>query len=174
MRVTTNLHLHHPLLLFLLLRLGGFCCFASSPSAFSARSQTDESHWDQDDLKIINDLTRSSRHADGLFTSGYSRLLSQMTAKDYLESLKTKRFRDNHIENPFPVKRHSDAVFTNKYSRFRKQMAAKKYLSFILQGKRSVEDPTLTEVSIDPDSTSAQALEDSRIYDIIGKLTAAP
>uniref|UniRef100_A0A8B9JHE2 Glucagon / GIP / secretin / VIP family domain-containing protein n=1 Tax=Astyanax mexicanus TaxID=7994 RepID=A0A8B9JHE2_ASTMX len=32
-----------------------------------------------------------SRHADGLFTSGYSKLLGQLSAKEYLESLLSKR-----------------------------------------------------------------------------------
>uniref|UniRef100_A0A672FIT8 Glucagon / GIP / secretin / VIP family domain-containing protein n=1 Tax=Salarias fasciatus TaxID=181472 RepID=A0A672FIT8_SALFA len=94
-----------------------------------------------------------TRHADGLFTSGYSRLLSQMTAKDYLDSLITKRLHDDKIEDQFPVKRHSDAVFTNKYSRFRKQMAAKKYLSFILQGKRRYGIPTDCPESDEPAKT---------------------
>uniref|UniRef100_A0A672FCA7 Glucagon / GIP / secretin / VIP family domain-containing protein n=1 Tax=Salarias fasciatus TaxID=181472 RepID=A0A672FCA7_SALFA len=96
---------------------------------------------------------RLTRHADGLFTSGYSRLLSQMTAKDYLDSLITKRLHDDKIEDQFPVKRHSDAVFTNKYSRFRKQMAAKKYLSFILQGKRRYGIPTDCPESDEPAKT---------------------
>lgn len=36
---------------------------------------------------------RPSRHADGLFTSGYSKLLGQLSAKEYLESLLAKRVR---------------------------------------------------------------------------------
>uniref|UniRef100_A0A672I7P8 Glucagon / GIP / secretin / VIP family domain-containing protein n=1 Tax=Salarias fasciatus TaxID=181472 RepID=A0A672I7P8_SALFA len=103
---------------------------------------------------------RLTRHADGLFTSGYSRLLSQMTAKDYLDSLITKRLHDDKIEDQFPVKRHSDAVFTNKYSRFRKQMAAKKYLSFILQGKRRYGIPTDCPESDEPQADCRSHMDD--------------
>uniref|UniRef100_A0A8P4KNI8 Glucagon / GIP / secretin / VIP family domain-containing protein n=1 Tax=Dicentrarchus labrax TaxID=13489 RepID=A0A8P4KNI8_DICLA len=100
---------------------------------------------------------RSTRHADGLFTSGYSKLLSQLTAKDNLESLVAKQF---------PVKRHSDAIFTDNYSRYRKQMAAKKYLNSMLQGKRSVEN-----LSISPDSSSSQTVDDTMFHDITNQLT---
>lgn len=37
--------------------------------------------------------SRPPRHADGLFTSGYSKLLGQLSAKEYLESLLAKRVR---------------------------------------------------------------------------------
>uniref|UniRef100_I3KV30 Vasoactive intestinal peptide n=1 Tax=Oreochromis niloticus TaxID=8128 RepID=I3KV30_ORENI len=87
-------------------------------------------------------LCRSSRHADGLFTSGYSRLLSQLTAKDYLESLMEKRVNGDLTENLLPAKRHSDAVFTDSYSRFRKQMAAKKYLNSVLTGTLKISNMT--------------------------------
>ncbi|KAF3841860.1 hypothetical protein F7725_023811 [Dissostichus mawsoni] len=73
---------------------------------------------------------RPTRHADGLFTSGYSKLLGQLSARRYLESLIGKRVSDELMEEP--VKRHSDAIFTDNYSRFRKQMAVKKYLNSVL------------------------------------------
>ncbi|TRY88458.1 hypothetical protein DNTS_018883, partial [Danionella cerebrum] len=84
--------------------------------------------------ELSNTVERPSRHADGLFTSGYSKLLSQMSAKEYLESLLAKRVSEDLEE--MPMKRHSDAVFTDNYSRYRKQMAAKKYLNSVLAGKR--------------------------------------
>ncbi|TKS85951.1 VIP peptide [Collichthys lucidus] len=84
-------------------------------------------------------MCRPTRHADGLFTSGYSKLLGQLSARRYLESLIGKRVSDELMEEP--VKRHSDAIFTDNYSRFRKQMAVKKYLNSVLTGKRSLEDP---------------------------------
>ncbi|XP_017749261.1 PREDICTED: VIP peptides [Rhinopithecus bieti] len=80
-----------------------------------------------------------SRHADGVFTSDFSKLLGQLSAKKYLESLMGKRVSSNISEDPVPVKRHSDAVFTDNYTRLRKQMAVKKYLNSILNGKRSSE-----------------------------------
>ncbi|KAI4813029.1 hypothetical protein KUCAC02_024383 [Chaenocephalus aceratus] len=58
---------------------------------------------------------RPTRHADGLFTSGYSKLLGQLSARRYLESLIGKRVSDELMEEP--VKRHSDAIFTDNYSR---------------------------------------------------------
>uniref|UniRef100_A0A6J0UGP3 VIP peptides n=1 Tax=Pogona vitticeps TaxID=103695 RepID=A0A6J0UGP3_9SAUR len=83
-------------------------------------------------------IDRNTRHADGLFTSGYSKLLGQLSARRYLESLIGKRVGDNSpLDEQMPVKRHSDAVFTDNYSRLRKQMAVKKYLDSVLAGKRS-------------------------------------
>ncbi|MEE6475045.1 hypothetical protein FKM82_010596 [Ascaphus truei] len=91
-------------------------------------------------LDMSRALGRTSRHADGLFTSGYSKLLGQLSARRYLESLIGKRVSNNVVEEQSPVKRHSDAVFTDNYSRFRKQMAVKKYLDSVLTGKRSQEE----------------------------------
>uniref|UniRef100_A0A8C6N4C2 Vasoactive intestinal polypeptide n=1 Tax=Mus spicilegus TaxID=10103 RepID=A0A8C6N4C2_MUSSI len=85
------------------------------------------------------DVSRNARHADGVFTSDYSRLLGQISAKKYLESLIGKRISSSISEDPVPIKRHSDAVFTDNYTRLRKQMAVKKYLNSILNGKRSSE-----------------------------------
>ncbi|XP_072240064.1 VIP peptides-like [Leuresthes tenuis] len=170
---SVKMHLH-------LLFLGGVLCAALPPPAFSTRIQMEESSWkqqpsvrDEEDLKLIYDLTRSTRHADGLFTSGYSRLLSQLTAKDYLESLIAKRVNGDLLEDQSAVKRHSDAIFTDSYSRFRKQMAAKKHLNAMLQGKRSAEDPEMLEVLMNPDSTSSQSVEDSVVQDMITQLNLA-
>ncbi|XP_003404139.2 VIP peptides [Loxodonta africana] len=82
------------------------------------------------------DVSRNARHADGVFTSDYSRFLGQLSAKKYLESLIGKRVSNNLSEDNSPIKRHSDAVFTDNYTRLRKQMAVKKYLNSILNGKR--------------------------------------
>ncbi|XP_070596198.1 VIP peptides [Erythrolamprus reginae] len=87
-------------------------------------------------------IDRNLRHADGLFTSGYSKLLGQLSARKYLESLMGKRTGNNNpVDKQMPVKRHSDALFTDSYSRLLQQIAAKKYLDSILAGKRSQEDP---------------------------------
>lgn len=85
------------------------------------------------------DVSRNTRHADGVFTSDFSRLLGQLSAKKYLESLIGKRVSSNISEDPALIKRHSDALFTDNYTRLRKQMAVKKYLNSILNGKRSSE-----------------------------------
>uniref|UniRef100_A0A8C5L0S4 Vasoactive intestinal polypeptide n=1 Tax=Jaculus jaculus TaxID=51337 RepID=A0A8C5L0S4_JACJA len=89
------------------------------------------------------DVSRNARHADGVFTSDFSRLLGQISAKKYLESLIGKRVSTNISEDRVPIKRHSDAVFTDNYTRLRKQMAVKKYLNSILNGKRSSEGDSL-------------------------------
>uniref|UniRef100_A0A3Q3LCW2 Vasoactive intestinal peptide n=1 Tax=Labrus bergylta TaxID=56723 RepID=A0A3Q3LCW2_9LABR len=108
-------------------------------------------------------LRRPSRHADGLFTSGYSKLLGQLSARRYLESLIGKRVSDELMDEP--VKRHSDAIFTDNYSRFRKQMAVKKYLNSVLTGKRSLEDPVASdpEDSMDEPNTFQDSYSDINV-----------
>ncbi|XP_029452420.1 VIP peptides isoform X2 [Rhinatrema bivittatum] len=82
---------------------------------------------------VNNELSRTSRqHADAIFTENYSRVLKQIAARNYLQSIFGKPGK--------PVKRHSDAVFTDNYSRLRKQLAVKNYLNSVLNGKRSQED----------------------------------
>ncbi|KAK7127355.1 hypothetical protein R3I93_020059 [Phoxinus phoxinus] len=132
---------------------GVFCCRTLALPAISAYTDLSrpgaldedaEDDWTRDqDLEaykllyeLANTVQRPSRHADGLFTSGYSKLLGQLSAKEYLESLLAKRVSDELGADQTPVKRHSDAVFTDNYSRYRKQMAAKKYLNSVLAGKR--------------------------------------
>uniref|UniRef100_A0A7M4FJY1 Vasoactive intestinal peptide n=1 Tax=Crocodylus porosus TaxID=8502 RepID=A0A7M4FJY1_CROPO len=78
-------------------------------------------------------MDRNTRHADGLFTSGYSKLL-------------VRHVSNNLLDEQMPVKRHSDAVFTDNYSRLRKQMAVKKYLNSVLTGKRSQEELNPTKL----------------------------
>lgn len=106
---------------------------------------------------------RPARHADGLFTSGYSKLLGQLSARRYLESLIGKRVNDELMEEP--VKRHSDAIFTDNYSRFRKQMAVKKYLNSVLTGKRSLEDPGTSDLeeSRDEPNTFPESYDDINV-----------
>ncbi|XP_004646046.1 VIP peptides [Octodon degus] len=83
--------------------------------------------------------SRNARHADGIFTNDFTKLLGQLSAKKYLESVIGKRVSSDTSEDPELGKRHSDAVFTDNYTRLRKQMAVKKYLNSILNGKRSSE-----------------------------------
>ncbi|XP_040584226.1 VIP peptides isoform X2 [Mesocricetus auratus] len=112
---------------------------ASDPDQVSLKADTDiwQNALAENDTPYY-DVSRNPRHADGVFTSDYSRLLGQISAKKYLESLIGKRI-SNISEDPVPIKRHSDAVFTDNYTRLRKQMAVKKYLNSILNGKRSSE-----------------------------------
>lgn len=107
-------------------------------------------------LSLPTTSMRPIRHADGLFTSGYSKLLGQLSARRYLESLIGKRVSDELIKEP--VKRHSDAIFTNTYSRLRKQKAAKKYLDALLTGKRNLEISGTRESS--DDSSALQGSDD--------------
>uniref|UniRef100_A0AAX7TDY1 Glucagon / GIP / secretin / VIP family domain-containing protein n=1 Tax=Astatotilapia calliptera TaxID=8154 RepID=A0AAX7TDY1_ASTCA len=103
----------------------------------------------------------ATRHADGLFTSGYSKLLGQLSARRYLESLIGKRVSDELMDEP--AKRHTDAIFTDNYSRFRKQMAVKKYLNSVLSGKRSLEDPVTSEESRDEPKTFQESYDDINV-----------
>ncbi|KAM4816977.1 VIP peptides isoform X3 [Marmota monax] len=112
---------------------------ANEPDQVSLKADTDilQNALAENDTPYY-DVSRNARHADGVFTSDYSRLLGQLSAKKYLESLIGKRV-STISEDPVPIKRHSDAVFTDNYTRLRKQMAVKKYLNSILNGKRSSE-----------------------------------
>ncbi|XP_037376910.1 VIP peptides isoform X2 [Talpa occidentalis] len=112
---------------------------ANEPDQVSLKEDTDflQNALAENDTPYY-DVSRNARHADGVFTSDYSRLLGQLSAKKYLESLIGKRV-SNISEDQGPIKRHSDAVFTDNYTRLRKQMAVKKYLNSILNGKRSSE-----------------------------------
>ncbi|XP_069344574.1 VIP peptides isoform X2 [Eulemur rufifrons] len=112
---------------------------ANEPDQVSLKADTDilQNALAENDTPYY-DVSRNARHADGVFTSDFSRLLGQLSAKKYLESLIGKRV-SNISEDPAPIKRHSDAVFTDNYTRLRKQMAVKKYLNSILNGKRSSE-----------------------------------
>ncbi|XP_049620703.1 VIP peptides [Suncus etruscus] len=105
------------------------------PDQISLKADTDifQNVLAENDIPYVS---RNARHADGVFTSDYSRLLGQISAKKYLESLIGKRVSNNVSEDKAPIKRHSDAVFTDNYTRLRKQMAVKKYLNSILNGKR--------------------------------------
>ncbi|KAI6051005.1 VIP peptides isoform X1 [Marmota monax] len=113
---------------------------ANEPDQVSLKADTDilQNALAENDTPYY-DVSRNARHADGVFTSDYSRLLGQLSAKKYLESLIGKRVSSTISEDPVPIKRHSDAVFTDNYTRLRKQMAVKKYLNSILNGKRSSE-----------------------------------
>ncbi|XP_062043752.1 VIP peptides [Lepus europaeus] len=117
---------------------------ANEPDQVSLKADTDilQNVLAENDTPYY-DVSRNARHADGVFTSDFSRLLGQLSAKKYLESLIGKRVSNNNSEDPVPIKRHSDAVFTDNYTRLRKQMAVKKYLNSILNGKRSIEGEPL-------------------------------
>ncbi|KAM4695257.1 VIP peptides [Discoglossus pictus] len=124
-------------------------------------------------LDISRAVGRTSRHADGLFTSGYSKLLGQISARRYLESLIGKRVSNNAVEDQAPSKRHSDAVFTDNYSRFRKQMAVKKYLNSVLTGKRSQEDINPASLREDADLSQqpfSENYDDVTIDDLLNHL----
>ncbi|XP_044148249.1 VIP peptides [Bufo gargarizans] len=124
-------------------------------------------------LDMAQGVGRTSRHADGLFTSGYSKLLGQLSARRYLESLIGKRVSNSVVDDPVPVKRHSDAVFTDNYSRFRKQMAVKKYLNSVLTGKRSQEDINPSSLREDADLSQApfsENYDDANIDELLNHL----
>ncbi|XP_043945366.1 VIP peptides isoform X1 [Protopterus annectens] len=118
-------------------------------------------------------MGRATRHADGLFTSGYSKLLGQLSARRYLESLIGKRVSNNMVEDQMPAKRHSDAIFTDNYSRFRKQMAVKKYLNSVLTGKRSLEEisPASLREDVDVSEPSfSENYDDATVDELLNHL----
>ncbi|KAM5326236.1 VIP peptides-like [Glossophaga mutica] len=86
------------------------------------------------------DVSRNARHADAVFTNDYSRLLGQISAKKYLESLIGKWVGNDILEDQGPVKRHSDAVFTDNYSRLLKNKMVREFLEKLLQAARILED----------------------------------
>nr|XP_032808975.1 glucagon family neuropeptides-like isoform X3 [Petromyzon marinus] len=94
----------------LLLLLGLVAC--ASPHPWAAPTPTDP--------------TRTERHADGLFTSGYRHVLGQMSARSY--AMKTSE--------PVFGKRQADAIFTNGFSRYRHKQAASKLLLSLLESRR--------------------------------------
>uniref|UniRef100_A0A7N9D3P1 Pituitary adenylate cyclase-activating polypeptide n=1 Tax=Macaca fascicularis TaxID=9541 RepID=A0A7N9D3P1_MACFA len=78
--------------------------------------------------------------AHGILNKAYRKVLDQLSARKYLQSLVAKgvggSLGGGVEEDAEPLsKRHSDGIFTDSYSRYRKQMAVKKYLAAVL-GKR--------------------------------------
>ncbi|XP_044897660.1 pituitary adenylate cyclase-activating polypeptide isoform X1 [Acinonyx jubatus] len=78
--------------------------------------------------------------AQGILNKAYRKVLDQLSARKYLQTLLAKGLGGNLGGGPEddsePLsKRHSDGIFTDSYSRYRKQMAVKKYLAAVL-GKR--------------------------------------
>ncbi|TKC35090.1 hypothetical protein EI555_012141 [Monodon monoceros] len=78
--------------------------------------------------------------AHGVLNKAYRKVLDQLSARKYLQTLTAKGVGGNlgggADDDSEPLsKRHSDGIFTDSYSRYRKQMAVKKYLAAVL-GKR--------------------------------------
>ncbi|XP_018595598.1 VIP peptides [Scleropages formosus] len=140
--------------------------WTKTPSIQDSLPETYKLYYD-----LSNAVQRPTRHADGLFTSGYSKLLGQLSARRYLESLMSKRVSDEFMEDQAPVKRHSDAIFTDNYSRFRKQMAVKKYLNSMLTGKRSQEDPpAVQEESTRSEQSFPESFDDVAVDELLNHL----
>nr|XP_012601736.1 pituitary adenylate cyclase-activating polypeptide isoform X1 [Microcebus murinus]XP_012601737.1 pituitary adenylate cyclase-activating polypeptide isoform X1 [Microcebus murinus]XP_012601738.1 pituitary adenylate cyclase-activating polypeptide isoform X1 [Microcebus murinus] len=83
---------------------------------------------------------RSRDVAHGILNEAYRKVLDQLSARKYLQSLMAKSvggtLSGGAEDDSEPLsKRHSDGIFTDSYSRYRKQMAVKKYLAAVL-GKR--------------------------------------
>ncbi|XP_066478868.1 VIP peptides [Tiliqua scincoides] len=88
---------------------------------------------EKDKFDLSRALNINTRHADGLFTSAYSKLLGEQSARRYLESLIGKRVGDNNpIDEQEPVKRHIDAVFTSLYGRARTRQKLANYVRAVL------------------------------------------
>ncbi|ELK05719.1 Pituitary adenylate cyclase-activating polypeptide [Pteropus alecto] len=92
-------------------------------------------------------LIRDVAHA--ILNKAYRKLLDQLSARKYLQTLVAKgmggNLGDGGEDDSEPLsKRHSDGIFTDSYSRYRKQMAVKKYLAAVL-GKRNAKSLTNLE-----------------------------
>ncbi|XP_069740203.1 VIP peptides-like [Narcine bancroftii] len=81
---------------------------------------------------------RTARHADAVFTNTYRKVLGQMSARKFLQTIMAgKMGQSSYEEDPeLLVKRHSDDIFTDNYARYQRQMAIKKYLATILGNQR--------------------------------------
>uniref|UniRef100_UPI00398E6850 glucagon family neuropeptides-like n=1 Tax=Pristiophorus japonicus TaxID=55135 RepID=UPI00398E6850 len=81
---------------------------------------------------------RTERHADAIFTNTYRKVLGQISARKFLQTIMGKRLGDSSLEEQpeLLAKRHSDDIFTDTYSRYQRQMAIRKYLAAILGNQR--------------------------------------
>ncbi|XP_043542640.1 VIP peptides-like isoform X4 [Chiloscyllium plagiosum] len=92
-------------------------------------------------------MPRAKRHSDAIFTNEYSKLLGEIAARKYLESLMGKRTQDEHNAS----KRHSDAVFTHMYTTLLQEKAAKEFLERIANGQTSSQqDPNSADTLDNP------------------------
>ncbi|XP_043542638.1 VIP peptides-like isoform X2 [Chiloscyllium plagiosum] len=91
-------------------------------------------------------MPRAKRHSDAIFTNEYSKLLGEIAARKYLESLMGKRTQDEHNAS----KRHSDAVFTHMYTTLLQEKAAKEFLERIANGQTSQQDPNSADTLDNP------------------------
>ncbi|XP_072916085.1 glucagon family neuropeptides-like [Hemitrygon akajei] len=93
-----------------------------------------------EDTESLMDTTgkRTERHADAVFTNSYRKLLGQISARKFLQSIVDKRLGDSGLQEDLEplVKRHSDDIFTDSYARYQRQMAIRKYLAAILGNQR--------------------------------------
>ncbi|XP_067856482.1 glucagon family neuropeptides-like isoform X2 [Heptranchias perlo] len=78
---------------------------------------------------------RTERHADAVFTNTYRKVLGQISARKFLQTIMGKRLGLEE-EPELLAKRHTDDIFTDTYARYQRQMAIRKYLSAILGNQR--------------------------------------
>ncbi|XP_075389222.1 pituitary adenylate cyclase-activating polypeptide [Tenrec ecaudatus] len=90
------------------------------------------------DASVFSAPAESRDVVRGILHKAYRKVLDQLSARKYLQSLLAQGVGGNVDSGADwePLsKRHSDGIFTDSYSRYRKQMAVKKYLAAVL-GKR--------------------------------------
>ncbi|XP_078262028.1 VIP peptides-like [Rhinoraja longicauda] len=79
--------------------------------------------------QLSANFPRTKPHTDGLFTSEYSKMQAQLSARKYLESLIGGR----------PT-RHTDGLFTSEYSKMLGQLSARRYLESLIGKRVSTEN----------------------------------
>ncbi|XP_042197865.1 somatoliberin [Callorhinchus milii] len=82
---------------------------------------------------------RTERHADAIFTNSYRKVLGQISARKFLQSIMGKRLGDE--EDLELAKRNADGLLTDIYTQYlhQQQMVIRKYLAAVL-GSKSFED----------------------------------
>eukprot|EP00062_Callorhinchus_milii_P002976 gi/632940013/ref/XP_007883943.1/ PREDICTED: somatoliberin [Callorhinchus milii] len=87
----------------------------------------------------VHPAFRTERHADAIFTNSYRKVLGQISARKFLQSIMGKRLGDE--EDLELAKRNADGLLTDIYTQYlhQQQMVIRKYLAAVL-GSKSFED----------------------------------
>uniref|UniRef100_H3AMK6 Somatoliberin n=1 Tax=Latimeria chalumnae TaxID=7897 RepID=H3AMK6_LATCH len=94
-----------------------------------------------DDQNYLKEPTekRIERHADALFTNSYRKVLGQISARKFLQTIMGKRLGNGSVEEDQStlVKRQSDGVHLDSYNHYYyNQMALRKCLASVLNNYR--------------------------------------
>ncbi|KAK6471745.1 somatoliberin [Huso huso] len=110
---------------------------ASSSSSFILRSSADDGHVFPDTdgpLQLSVPLRkppeeRTARHADAIFTNSYRKVLGQISARKFLQTIMGKRLGDESAEESSQVSKRQASLHTDNDSWYLRQRAAWQYLT---------------------------------------------